>query len=316
MSQALEFPHSEETPGHALRRVVDALSEVNSGPLDGRPRKRGHRVMPSRDALASVVSELRATLFPWHFGAPDLSEDGLPYYIGRTLDSALRRLEGQVYLGLLFECEQSPEQCQECAVEAAKITQEFATRLPEVREHLGSDALAAFNGDPAAASADEAIFCYPGSTAIFHHRLAHELYRLKVPVIPRLISELAHATTGIDIHPGAQIGGQFFIDHGTGVVIGETSIIGQRVRIYQGVTLGAKNFPKDENGRYIKGAPRHPIVEDDVVIYAGATVLGRITIGKGATIGGNVWLTESVGPGARVTQAQTQRQWFDKGAGI
>jgi serine O-acetyltransferase len=295
----------------SLHGVVEALCGANLEPLDAEHQK---LTLPSREALAAVVADLRAALFPWHFGAPDLSPEGLPYYVGRTLDAALRTLERQVHLGFRFEAERAARPVS--TQRAAAVTREFAARLPAVRALLGSDAIAAFAGDPAARSPDEAIFCYPGTTAIFHHRLAHELFTLGVPLIPRIISELAHGATGIDIHPGAKIGASFFVDHGTGVVIGETSIIGDRVRLYQSVTLGAKSFPKDEQGRSIKGAPRHPIVEDDVTIYAGATLLGRITIGRGATIGGNVWLTESVGPGARVTQAQSRRQWFDGGAGI
>ncbi|MEI7891750.1 MAG: serine O-acetyltransferase EpsC [Myxococcales bacterium] len=185
-----------------------------------------------------------------------------------------------------------------------------------MRTALGTDALAGYDGDPAATSPDEAIFCYPGMTAILHHRIAHELFTLGVPLIPRIISESAHGATGIDIHPGATIGRSFFIDHGTGVVIGETAVIGDRVRLYQGVTLGAKRFPTDAQGRPIKGLPRHPIIEDDVVIYAGATVLGRITIGRGSSIGGNVWLTQSVAPGSRISQAEVRRELFEEGLGI
>jgi serine O-acetyltransferase len=189
-------------------------------------------------------------------------------------------------------------------------------RILRVRELLGTDVKAAFDGDPAATSPSEAVFCYPGIAAMIHHRIAHELQLLGVPLIPRFISELAHATTGIDIHPGASIGHSFFIDHGSGVVIGETASIGDRVRIYQGVTLGAKSFPTDAQGRLRKGIPRHPIVQDDVVIYAGATILGRITIGYGSTIGGNVWLVRSVPPGSRVSQAEVRQDTFEGGAGI
>ena len=297
----------------SLHGVVEALCTAN---LDRFDPERQRPTLPSREALAGVVTDLRSALFPWHFGSPDLTEDGLPYYVGRTLDAALRNLERQIFLGLCFESGSEPMQRRAAAERAAASGEQFAARLPTVRALLGLDALAAFEGDPAATSPDEAIFCYPGMTAILHHRLAHELTRLGVPLIPRIVSELAHATTGIDIHPGASIGARFFIDHGTGVVIGETSVIGDRVRLYQGVTLGAKSFPKDDQGRCLKGAPRHPIVEDDVTIYAGATVLGPITIGRGATIGGNVWITESVKPGARVTQARAGRQIFSEGAGI
>jgi len=168
--------------------------------------------------------------------------------------------------------------------------------------------MAAFRGDPAARSVDEVLLCYPGIVAIIHHRIAHHLYDAGLPLLARMTSELAHSATGIDIHPGAQIGKSFFIDHGTGVVIGETAIIGERVRIYQAVTLGAKRFEADDTGQLVKGQPRHPIVENDVVIYAGATILGRITIGEGSSIGGNVWLTRSVPPGSNVSQANAQNQ--------
>jgi serine O-acetyltransferase len=181
---------------------------------------------------------------------------------------------------------------------------------------LESDVRAAYEGDPAAKSLDEVMLCFPGIAAITYHRIAHTLYRLKVPLLARIISEFSHSSTGIDIHPGAKIGKSFFIDHGTGVVVGETSVIGERVRIYQGVTLGAKSFPVDANGVIIKGADRHPIIEDDVVIYAGATILGRITIGKGSSIGGNVWLTRSVPPNSRIAQAQVRTEVFDAGGGI
>jgi serine O-acetyltransferase len=170
---------------------------------------------------------------------------------------------------------------------------------------LDTDVLAAFQGDPAARSVDEVLLCYPGVLAIIHHRLAHRLYSLGVPLVARIIAEAAHSITGIDIHPGARIGAGFFIDHGTGVVIGETAVIGERVRLYQAVTLGAKRFPTDVEGTLQKGLPRHPLVEDDVVIYAGATILGRVTIGRGSIIGGNVWLTRSVPPGSNVTQASS-----------
>jgi serine O-acetyltransferase len=181
---------------------------------------------------------------------------------------------------------------------------------------VASDVEAAYEGDPALKSRDEAIFAYPGMFAVTNQRIAHALHALGVPLIPRIITEYAHTLTGVDIHPGARIGDKFFIDHGTGVVIGETSIIGRNVRIYQGVTLGAKSFPLDEQGNPIKGIDRHPIVEDDVVIYAGATILGRITIGKGSSVGGNVWLTSSVPPGTRVTTAEAREQKFIHGAGI
>jgi len=172
---------------------------------------------------------------------------------------------------------------------------------------LASDVQAAFDGDPAAMSLNEVIYCYPSIKALSYYRIAHELYRLGVPLLPRIITEMAHSETGIDIHPGAQIQGNFFIDHGTGTVIGETCVIGKNVRIYQGVTLGAKSFPVDKNGNPVKGIPRHPIVEDDVIVYSGATILGRVTIGKGSVIGGNVWITEDVPAGSHIAQRQPKK---------
>jgi serine O-acetyltransferase len=188
--------------------------------------------------------------------------------------------------------------------DSVKLVQDFSLALPKIRSLLDADVLAAYEGDPAARSVDEVLLCYPGILAMIHHRLAHQLHVLGVPLLARIVAELAHGQTGIDIHPGATIGPGLFIDHGTGVVIGETAIIGERVRIYQAVTLGAKSFPTDAAGKPIKGRDRHPIVEDGVVIYAGATVLGRVTIGRGASIGGNVWVTHDVSAGAQITQAR------------
>jgi serine O-acetyltransferase len=304
------------TASDGLDAVVDALCEANRGLLRGGARRLGRRALPSRAQVSSVVGDLRAVLFPWHFGTADVSELGLAYYVGHTLDRALASLEEQVRLGLLFECAHAANPCETCAVRAREVMTTFTARLPVVRLLLGTDAEAAFEGDPAATSPDEAIFCYAGVTAVLHHRIAHELHVLGVPLIPRMIAELAHSATGVDIHPGAEIGESFFIDHGTGVVIGETSVIGRRVRLYQGVTLGAKSFPTDAQGRPIKGIARHPIVEDDVVIYAGATILGRITIGRGSVIGGNVWLTQSVPPRTTASQAHVRHETFDRGGGI
>jgi len=307
----------DDASSWSLGPVVEALCAANADLVRGRRGKLGRRSLPSREALAEILVDLRAALFPGHYGALDLSDEGIKYYIGHTLDAALMALHEQVRRGFLFACLHGGDgDCAACERLAGPATRTFAARLPAVRALLGSDARAAYEGDPAATSADEAMLCYPGITAVTHHRLAHELHRLGVPLIPRILSELAHGATGIDIHPGAQIGGSFFIDHGTGVVIGETCVIGERVRIYQGVTLGAKSFPTDDEGLPIKGIPRHPIVEDDVIVYAGATLLGRITIGRGSSIGGNVWLTHSVAPGTRVSQAQPRHELFDGGSGI
>jgi serine O-acetyltransferase len=299
-----------------LDDVVDALAAANSDLLPIDRAARGAFVLPSRETLEVIVADLQATMFPAHFGAGDLSAAGLRHFVRQRLETALTSLHEQVRRGLLLQCTHDRRGCDVCEPRAGEIIDEFARRLPAVRNLLGSDARAAYEGDPAATSPDEAVFCYPGVTAITHQRLAHELYVLGVPLIPRMITELAHSATGIDIHPGARIGGSFFIDHGTGVVIGETCIIGERVRLYQGVTLGAKSFPTDERGQPIKGRPRHPIVENDVTIYAGATILGRITIGRGSSIGGNVWLTRSVAPGSSITQGPSRRETFEAGSGI
>ena len=185
---------------------------------------------------------------------------------------------------------------------AEELTEAFISTLPEMRSLLATDAEAAFNGDPAAQNISEVIFCYPGFRAICNYRIAHQLYKLRVPFIPRMITEMAHSETGIDIHPGAEIGHYFSIDHGTGTVIGETSIIGNRVRIFQGVSLAGEKLPPDENGNAIRGVARHPILEDDVTVYSNATLLGRIRIGKGATVCGNVWITGDIPPGDVITQ--------------
>lgn len=266
-------------------------------------RHRGRvRELPSREAVEHVLDLLGAVLFPTHYGHTVLTDESIDYFVGNTLNSALEVLVEQVRRSLYFVNDPLAGDEQR----AATITREFASQLPAIRSLLVSDLQAAFQGDPAATSVSEILLCYPGITAIIHYRLAHALYRLGVTFLARLIADIAHAKTGIDIHPGAQIGGSFFIDHGTGVVIGETAIIGQNVRIYQAVTLGAKRFDTDENGALVKGAARHPIVEDNVVIYAGATVLGRITIGKNSTIGGNVWLTQSIPSNSSITQARMQ----------
>ena len=229
-------------------------------------------------------------------------------YKRQTLDTALRTLQQQIRRELVFVAEQNHAVIHNMDSRANHITRAFAEQLPSVRKLLDTDITAAYQGDPAAHSPDEALVCYPGIVAMTHHRLAHNLYLLGVPLIARMITELAHSATGIDIHPGAKIGDSFFIDHGTGVVIGETAVIGRHVRLYQAVTLGAKRFDMEEDGTLVKGNDRHPIVEDYVVIYAGATILGRITIGRGSTIGGNVWLTHSVPPNSHITQAQVRSE--------
>nr|WP_219733171.1 serine O-acetyltransferase EpsC [Pseudomonas sp. GW456-L13] len=276
---------------------------VQNGRASG---EQGGRELPSRAAMAEILEALCGALFPMRLGPVDLREESEDFYVGHTLDVALNALLAQARLELRYAARHSAQAETEVETKTIQIIQDFALALPGLRSLLDTDVLAAYHGDPAARSVDEVLLCYPGILAVIHHRLAHHLYRAGLPLLARISAEIAHSATGIDIHPGAQIGRSFFIDHGTGVVIGETAIIGERVRIYQAVTLGAKRFPADEDGQLQKGQPRHPIVEDDVVIYAGATILGRITIGQGSTIGGNVWLTRSVPAGSNLTQANLQ----------
>ncbi|HOX42054.1 MAG TPA: serine acetyltransferase [Myxococcota bacterium] len=306
-------PHQE---AFELDQVVARLI-ASGADLARRQRPAGcRRMLPSRTALAEALEDLRAALFPGYHGLSDLDETSLRFHVGATLDRARLQLEEQVRRGLCFVCDLDPVRCPQCVSQAAELTRAFLSRLPDIRRLLAGDVRAAYEGDPAAASPDEAIFCYPGLQAITNYRLAHALHELEVPLIPRILTEFAHSATGIDIHPGARIGESFFIDHGTGVVIGETCEIGARVRLYQGVTLGAKSFPLDEDGKPIKGVPRHPIVEDEVIIYSGATILGRVRIGRGSVVGGNVWLTRDLPPGSRITQALAREQDFDAGGGI
>ena len=251
------------------------------------------KATPSVKALEEMMSLLRKTMYPGFFGAEsEVPHEFVPYHLGIYLEQIYDILETQIFNGLRFETE-----CQDEAKEqAARIAIEFINRLPRIKHLLSTDIKAILDGDPAAKSPSEIIFCYPGVYAIFHQRIAHELYQLGVPVIPRIITEMAHSLTGIDIHPGAQIGEYFSIDHGTGIVIGETTVIGRNVCLYQGVTLGATYVDKE-----LRGQKRHPTIEDNVIIYAGSTILGGNTvIGHDTVIGGNVWLTESVPPHSTV----------------
>jgi serine O-acetyltransferase len=316
----LETVIAEETipaePWH-LDEVVRELRGVRDLWRQAHDRRQdsGGREFPAREAVGEIVSGLCGALFPMRLGPVDLQHESEDYYVGHTLDVSLRALQGQVWLelsrGVLGDI--SAEAIEEKAV---GIVRDFAAGLPAIRALLDTDVEAAYRGDPAARSVDEVVLCYPGLTAVIHHRLAHRLYRLGLPLLARIVAELAHSKTGIDIHPGAEIGHSFFIDHGTGVVIGETAVIGNGVRLYQAVTLGAKSFPASAEGELKKGLPRHPIVEDDVIIYAGTTILGRVTIGRGSVIGGNVWLTHSVPPGSHVTQANTRSDTVSDGLGI
>ncbi len=254
--------------------------------------------MPSERTLAEITDIMRDVMFPYHYGETPVYGDTLKYYIGVRVDRMARLLNEQVGIALQYDC----NKCPDAHKRAGEITAKFVARLPELRRVLTTDVVAAYEGDPAAKNHGEIISCYPVIKALTNYRMAHELLLLGVPLIPRMLTEMAHSETGIDIHPGAQIGESFTIDHGTGVVIGETCIIGRHVKLYQGVTLGARSFPLDEQGNPIKGIPRHPILEDDVIVYSNATILGRITIGHGAQIGGNIWVTHDVPAGCRVVQ--------------
>jgi serine O-acetyltransferase len=290
-------------PPFDIAPVVAELRDVRDASRDahGRDDAFGERGFPSRHALGRVIDVLAAALFPLRLGPPDLQMANEDCFVRASLESAIPLLAAQIRMELHYVRSARGAEAIERAVTA--ITEELARRLPAIRRLLDSDLQAAFDGDPAARSVDEVLLCYPCIVALTHHRIAHELYLLGAPLVARIIAEIAHSRTGIDIHPGAQIGERFFIDHGTGVVIGQTAIIGQGVRLYQAVTLGARSFATDDDGRLVN-EPRHPIIEDDVTIYAGATILGRITIGRGSVIGGNVWLTRSVPPLSRVRQTQ------------
>jgi serine O-acetyltransferase len=272
--------------------------------------------LPSREVVIDAIDGLASALYPRHFGPAGLDAKDIDAFVLRALDSALYALQRQIELELALAKEWKGENRIDTPSRAAEVVKVFAAALPQVRALVDTDVRAAFDGDPSARSIDEIVFSFPGIAAIIRHRLAHQLYRLGVAMIARIIAEHAHSETGIDIHPGAQIGEAFFIDHGTGVVIGETAVIGRNVRLYQAVTLGAKRFDADADGALRKNYPRHPIVEDEVVIYAGATILGRVTVGRGSSIGGNVWLTQSVPPNSNVTQAKPRNESFDDGAGI
>jgi serine O-acetyltransferase len=314
-ARLLRLPSEQTIHDLKLEGIVSELEQLRNESLQVRRQKGIHVRLPSRKILTSVIEGLSAALYPNRLSGREFASDSINYFVGHTLETSLRQLAEQIVHELNFETETSLAE-EDAYRRAMQIVGEFARTLPMIRSLLDSDMEAAFRGDPAARSVDEILACYPGIFAMIHHRIAHELYRLGLPMIARMIAEIAHSLTGIDIHPGARIGRSFFIDHGTGVVIGETAVIGDRVRLYQAVTLGAKNFPTDEQGNLLKGHPRHPLVEDDVVIYAGATILGRITIGKGSVIGGNVWLTRSVPPNSQISQAKVRSEDYTEGSGI
>ena len=308
--QEKKIPQPPQKGNFEINAIVADLRALRVTSLEGRQRLGRPPKLPSRKILGTIIERLAAVLFPNRLSYSKFTDEDIDQYVKQTLEETLRDLLTQVLRELDYTAEH--ETCSSITTEKANtITHAFARKLPNIRNLLDKDICAAYEGDPAAQNADEVLVCYPGVAAIMYYRLAHELHSLGTPLIARMISEIAHSTTGIEIHPGAKIGASFFIDHGTGVVIGETTVIGRNVRLYQAVTLGAKRFPVDENGALVKNILRHPIVEDDVVIYANATILGRITIGKGSTIGGNVWLTYSVPPNSSISQAQMQNKSLD-----
>lgn len=279
--------------------------------------------LPSGAHLEEIMLLARSILLPGYFGKSHININTIKYQIGVDVEKLYRMLSEQILAGLCFSdnVDNGKYGDHGCDLrdKANSIALELITRLPAIRATLSTDVVAAYNGDPAAKSLAEIIACYPVIRALTNYRVAHELCLLGVPLIPRLMTEQAHSETGIDIHPGATIGEYFTIDHGTGVVIGETCRIGRNVKLYQGVTLGAKSFPLDKNGNPIKGIPRHPIIEDNVVIYANATILGRVTIGKGCVIGANVWVTHDMRPGSKKYKQQKNDIFdleFNNGTGI
>ena len=287
---------------HLLAQTVTELSEDSSlkglfhEHQDGDP-------LPSGKVLHEIIELCRAILFPGFYGKSTVNHHTITYHIGVNIERLYNLLTEQIHAGLCFDAKETGDcACDTKREKAIDLAGQFISRLPALREVLATDVEAAYNGDPAAESYGEIISCYPIIKALSNYRIAHELLLLGVPLIPRIITEMAHSETGIDIHPAARIGHHFTIDHGTGVVIGATCIIGNHVKLYQGVTLGAKSFPLDDDGHPIKGIPRHPILEDDVIVYFNATILGRITVGRGATVGGNIWVTEDVPAGARLVQ--------------
>jgi len=302
-----EFPNSQNGAIKNRLPEIEAITEALCDPASYESviHDSLHDMpMPSLKDFDELMSRLKTAIFPGFYGTSRVRFDSMRYHMAANLDSIYRILAEQIRRGACFARAEYAQDYGLCGEASAALAMKFMQRIPRIRELLSSDVRAAFEGDPAAKSPGETVFCYPSITALTHQRVAHELYVLNVPLIPRIITEMAHSITGIDIHPGASIGEEFFIDHGTGVVIGETCIIGKGCRLYQGVTLGALSFPKEADGTLIKGVPRHPILDDYVTVYAGATVLGRVTIGEGSTIGGNLWITHDVPPKSRLVQQQ------------
>lgn len=301
-----------ESVGSAILKLTDisTVGEVSHAQRAGEP-------MPSTEKLKVFVEKVRQIIFPGYFGPITLHPTTFHYHMGVMVDEVFNLLSEQLLAGLCFVCDKefNPD-LESRKAEAESCAANFIAALPELRRVLITDVEAAYLGDPAATSISEVIFCYPAIRAISSYRIAHTLYRFGIPLIPRIITEMAHSETGIDIHPEATIGPYFAIDHGTGIVIGSTTIIGSNVKLYQGVTLGAKSFSLDESGNPVKGIPRHPIVEDNVVVYSNASILGRITIGHDSVIGGNIWVTNDLPPFSKIIQNKAKTAEYIFGGGI
>ena len=312
---------SKDTLTQQLTETINQLSSPES--LKGLFRQhREGNPLPSGKALEDIISLSRSILFPGYYGNSSVNTSTIQYHIGVRVEKLHELLSEQILAGLCFADEseeQTQQQLQHERKKAAVIAAKCIMQYPQLRKMLALDVEAAYEGDPAAVSQGEIISCYPVIKALTNYRIAHELHKLGVPLIPRMMTEMAHSETGIDIHPEATIGKHFTIDHGTGVVIGATCIIGDNVKLYQGVTLGAKSFPLDKDGNPIKGIARHPILEDDVIVYANATILGRITIGKGCVVGANVWVTKDMQPRTKKYRKEKTSLLdieFDNGTGI
>jgi serine O-acetyltransferase len=303
---ATDFRLKESLP-HLTERIVATYGGT------GKVHHLGHSSLPSPEAIVKIIEDLKEVLFPGYGRRQNLHLGNVAYHVGDIIDGLHDELTEQIARAMRHDCS-AFEQTTDFEARGQQLTIAFLERLPELRSVLADDVQAAYDGDPAARGPDEIIFCYPGVDAVTIFRLAHELHGLGVPLIPRMMTEYAHSKTGVDIHPGAQIGRSFFIDHATGVVIGETTIIGNHVKLYQGVTLGALSFPKDAHGNIIRGRKRHPTLEDYVVVYANATILGGDTVvGHHAVVGSNVWLMESVAPGTVVSMEKPSLRFRNGG---
>lgn len=299
----------EKWPETGLPKLVDKIIK-NYETIGGMDHLEG-KDLPSKKVVIEVLEDLFTVLFPGYLGKEDITNANIKYFLGNILNSVYTRLTNEVEKSLKYICRKITECPHDvCRQRAQVVVKELLEEIPEIRKVLSGDIEAAYGGDPAAVSTEEVILSYPCVLAIATYRIAHELYLRGIPLIPRIMSEHVHSLTGIDIHPGAKIGKNFFIDHGTGVVIGETTEIGDDVKLYQGVTLGALSFPKDEKGQIIKGRKRHPTVGNNVVIYSGATLLGAdAVVGDNVVIGGNVWITSPVASGTQITIARPELEY-------